>query len=90
MTAGQRRAAELAMARRDKSERKGGRGARAARRTRAPDLLQSDDSEFEDVDGGLLAGMKTRARRQYDERMDVDDAVGTEVVSSSSIHPVRC
>ena len=80
ITAAQRRAAELAMKRRDKQQRKGRRGARAARRTLAPDLLQSDESE-EEMAGGLLAGMKRRARRQYDERLDVDDADGIESVS---------
>ena len=46
------------MALRDKRESQGRRrGARAAARSRAPDLLQSEESEEEDVDGGLLAGM---------------------------------
>lgn len=83
MTAAQRQAAEAAMKRRDRQERRGGRGARAARRSRAPDLLQSDESE-EDLDGGLLTGMKRRARRQYDERIEIDDAVGLEAVSKST------
>ena len=36
--------------------------------------------EEEDVDGGLLSGMKRRTRRQYDERRDIDDMDGIEDV----------
>lgn len=81
MSAAQRRAAEANMARRDRLERGGRRGARAAARSRMPDFLQSDDMEDDDVDGGLLAGMKRRTRRQYDERKDLDDLEGVEDVS---------
>ena len=76
------------MALRDKRESQGRRrGARAAARSRAPDLLQSEESEEEDVDGGLLAGMKRRARRQYDERIEIDDAAGIEAVMD---HKYEC
>lgn len=80
MTVAQRRQAEKAMALRDRRERQGRRGARAAARSRAPDLLQSEESDAEDFDGGLLSGMKRRARRQYDERIEIDDAAGIEAV----------
>lgn len=83
MTAAQRRAAERTMMQRDRREGQGRRrGARAAARSRAPDLLQSEESEGE-ADGGLLAGMKRRARRQYDERVEIDDAAGIEAVRHS-------
>ncbi|KAH9929621.1 MCM-domain-containing protein [Epithele typhae] len=78
MTAQQRRAAEASMARRDRMERGGRRGARAAARSRMPNFLQSDDMEDEDVGGGLLDGMKRRTRRQYDERRDFDDLDNVE------------
>jgi len=70
-----RRAAEMEMTRRDRDSHRRGRGARAARRSRAPAFLQDEDDEDEEVDpnGGLLAGMKRRTRRLYDERRDVDD-----------------
>ena len=80
MTAAQRRAAEANMARRDRLERGGRRGARAAARSRMPEFLQSDDME-DDLDGGLLSGMKRRTRKQYDERKDLDDLDGVEDVS---------
>lgn len=81
MSAAQRRAAEASMARRDRLERGGRRGARAAARSRMPDFLQSDGMEDEELDGGLLSKMKTRTRRQYDERRDRDDLEGVEDVS---------
>lgn len=69
-----RRAAEREMDRRDRGGR---RGARAARRQRVPGfMLSEDDMDDEDPDGGLLSGMKRRARRQYDERKVADDAEG--------------
>ena len=68
------------MARRDQRERRGGRGARAGRRTRAPDLLQSEESEPDELDGGLLSGIPRRARHQYDERVGDDDMAGVEAV----------
>ena len=80
MSAAQRRRAELAMEQRDRRERRGGRGARAAKRSHAPDLLMSESSDEEGLDGGLLAGTKRRARRHYDERVEVDDAAGVEAV----------
>ena len=80
MTLAQRRAAEAKMTRRDRIERKG-RGGRAARRSRFPGFLESDDDmEDEDLDGGILAGQKRRTRRQYDERRDMDDLEGVEDV----------
>ena len=69
--------AERAMARRDRAEGAGRRGARAARRQRVPGfMLSEDDMDEDDPDGGLLAGMKRRTRRQYDERKLADDAEG--------------
>lgn len=79
MTADQRRAAERTMVQRDLRERGGRRGARAAARSRGPDFLLSDGLEEEDdMDGGLLSGMKRRTRRQYDERKDMDDMDGID------------
>jgi len=78
-TAG-RWAAEAEMARRDRLERTGG-GRRAARRSRAPAFLDSDDAAVEDLDDVELARMRRRTRRQYDERRDVDDMDGIEDVS---------
>lgn len=75
-----RRAAEAQMARRDRLERTGGRGRRAARRSRAPAFLDSDDVVDEDLDDVELARMKRRTRRQYDERRDLDDVDGIEDV----------
>ena len=70
------------MAARDRREQGGRRGQRAARRSRMPNFLQSDD-DMDDMDGhGLLAGTKRRARRQYDERKDMDDMEGIEDVSA--------
>ena len=49
-----------------------------------PGMLSDDDEDVEEEDdpaGGLLAGTKTRVRRQYDERRDRDDAEGIEDVS---------
>ena len=85
LTAGQRRAAEASMARRDRLARGGRRGTRAAARSRMPEFLQSDDMEDEGLDGGLLSGMKRRTRRQYDERPDADDLQGIDDVSRPSI-----
>jgi DNA replication licensing factor MCM2 len=79
MSRQQRLAAERAMERRDR----GLPGARAARRSRAPAFLQSDDEEEAGVGHGLLDGISTRRRRrQYDERPDQDDVEGDEVSSS--------
>ena len=82
-----RRRAEAAMARRDRLAQGGRRGQRAAARSRAPDFLQSDDDGYLDDlgDGGLLSGMKRRARRDYDERRDIDDMEGVEDVRSSFV-----
>ncbi|KAF9451935.1 MCM-domain-containing protein [Macrolepiota fuliginosa MF-IS2] len=66
------------MARRDRQERTGGGGRRAARRSRAPAFLDSDDVIDEDLDDVELARMKRRTRRQYDERRDIDDVDGVE------------
>ena len=78
-----RRAAEAKMDRRDRLERSGRTGGRAAVRSRAPRFLESDDMDDEDVlDGGLgIARMKRRTRRQYDERRDLDDMDGLDDVS---------
>ncbi|KAI6121457.1 MCM-domain-containing protein [Pisolithus sp. B1] len=80
MSTAARRAAEAQMDRRDRLERSGVRGARAAARSRAPRFLQSDDIDDEDIlDGGLgVARMKRRTRRQYDERRDLDDMDGMD------------
>ncbi len=54
---------------------------RAATRSHAPSFFDSDDVSAEDDDeSGLLSGTRTRARRQYDERRDVDDMEGIEDV----------
>ncbi|EGN99842.1 hypothetical protein SERLA73DRAFT_53575 [Serpula lacrymans var. lacrymans S7.3] len=68
------------MDRRDRLERGGRRGGRAARRSRMPQFLESDDMEDEDaLDGGLgVSRMKIRTRRHYDERRDMDDMDGVE------------
>jgi DNA replication licensing factor MCM2 len=47
------------------------------------DGMSEGDMDDEDGTGGLLAGMKPRVRKQYDERKDVDDAEGIEDVSES-------
>lgn len=84
LSANARRAAEAEMARRDRSSQR--RGDRASRRSRAPAFLQDDDEDEEvDTQGGLLAGMKKRTRRLYDERKDMDDAEGIEDVSRSFV-----
>lgn len=77
-TGGQRRAAERVMVQRDRREKQGRRGARTALRSRVPDFLGSEESEEEGPDGDFLSGMKRRARRQYDERIEIDDAAGIE------------
>lgn len=90
MSAAQRRAAERAMAQRDRRDRQGRRGARAAARSRAPDLLGSESEEEDAGDGGLLAGMKRRARRQYDERIEADDATGVEAeLPLEQLHDIK-
>jgi DNA replication licensing factor MCM2 len=83
MSAAARRAAEMKMARRDRMERSGKRGQRAARRSRAPAFLGSDDMEDDDImDDQLgISSMKRRTRKQYDERRDIDDLDGVEDVS---------
>ena len=84
MSAAARRAAETQMARRDRLERAGKRGARAARRSRAPAFLGSEDDmeDDADVDDELgISQFKARTRRQYDERGDQDDLEGIEDVS---------
>ena len=83
MSAAARRAAEIKMARRDRMERSGRRGQRAARRSRAPAFMGSDDMEDDDIiDDQLgISSMKRRTRKQYDERRDIDDLDGVEDVS---------
>ncbi|KAF8967838.1 MCM2/3/5 family-domain-containing protein [Flammula alnicola] len=68
------------MARRDRAERGGRKGQRAARRSHAPAFLGSDaDMDDEDADDELgIASMKRRTRKQYDERRDADDLDGVE------------
>lgn len=91
LTRAQRLAAERAMDRRDRQGGAGGPGARAARRSRAPAFLMSDDEDADEGGaGGLLEGISTsRRRRQYDERMEDDDAEGIEEeVRGSSASPL--
>ena len=84
LSAATRRAAEAKMRQRDRMERGSRRGMRAATRSHAPTFLDSDDAGAEDDDeSGLLSGTRTRARRQYDERRDVDDMEGIEDVRFS-------
>lgn len=85
ISAAARRAAEAQMARRDRLERAGKRGQRAARRSYAPTFLGSDnmDNEYMEDDLGI-ALMKKRTRKQYDERPDLDDLEGVEDVSCST------
>lgn len=80
ISAAARRAAEARMNRRDRLERAGKQGIRAANRGRAPQFLEDDDMDDEDALGDDLgvARMKRRTRRQYDERRDVDDVDGTD------------
>jgi hypothetical protein len=81
MSAAARRAAEAKMRQRDRMEHGSRRGMRAANRSHAPTFFDSDDVGAEDDDeSGLLSGTRTRARRQYDERRDVDDMEGIEDV----------
>ncbi|KZP18717.1 MCM-domain-containing protein [Athelia psychrophila] len=75
-----RRAAEAKMSQRDRRERRGGKkGSRAAGRSHMPEFLQSDEEDDDvDMDGLGVSKMKTRTRRQYDERRDIDDLDGVE------------
>ncbi|KAJ3553567.1 hypothetical protein NM688_g3539 [Phlebia brevispora] len=75
LTAAQRRAAETRMDRRDRLERQKGR-----RRTRRyPGFMESDDDmEDEELGRDVLSAARRRARRQYDERRDIDDMEGIE------------
>jgi hypothetical protein len=79
-----RRAAEAKMERRDRLEH-AGKGQRAARRSRAPRFLDSDEPEDEDAMQDELSLMKQRTRKQYDERLDVDEADGFEDVSNVNL-----
>lgn len=83
-----RRAAEAKMSQRDRRERRGGKkGSRAAGRSRMPEFLQSDEEDDDvDMDGLGVSKMKTRTRRQYDERRDIDDLDGVEDVSRHISH----
>ena len=81
MSAVARRAAESNMRQRDRMERGSRRGTRAANRSHAPTFFDSDDvGAEEDDESGLLSGTRTRTRRQYDERRDIDDMEGIEDV----------
>lgn len=78
------------MALRDRRERQGRRGGRATIRSLPPDILQSEESEDDGMDGGLLAGLKPRARRQYDERIEIDDAAGVEAeMPLEQLHDIK-
>jgi DNA replication licensing factor MCM2 len=85
MSAAARRAAEIRMNRRDRLERAGKQGTRAANRGRAPQFLEDDDMDDEDALGDDLGvgRMKRRTRRQYDERRDVDDVDGVDDVGEN-------
>jgi DNA replication licensing factor MCM2 len=85
MSAAARRAAEARMNRRDRLERAGKQGTRAANRGRAPQFLEDDDMDDEDALGDDLgvARMKRRTRRQYDERRDVDDVDSADDVGEN-------
>lgn len=86
LSAAARRAAERKMAQRDRAERGGRKGARAAQRSHAPAFLDSDnDMDDEDGDELGIANMKKRTRKQYDERRDADDLDGVDNVSSRAI-----
>jgi hypothetical protein len=81
LSAAARRAAEAKMRQRDRLEHGSRRGMRAATRSHAPSFFDSDGPGTDDDDeSGLLSGTRTRARRQYDERRDVDDMEGIEDV----------
>ncbi|KAI3618728.1 dna replication licensing factor cdc19 (cell division control protein 19) [Moniliophthora roreri] len=77
LTAAARRAAEAKMNRRDRVERSGRRGSRAANRSRALPFLDDDDDMEDEGDDEVLR-MKRRTRRHYDERRDIDDMEGVE------------
>jgi DNA replication licensing factor MCM2 len=90
MSAAARRAAEAKMRQRDRMERGSRRGMRAATRSHAPSFFDSDDMGAEDDDeSGLLSGTRARARRQYDERRDIDDMEGIGDVRFPLL-PLRC
>jgi DNA replication licensing factor MCM2 len=81
LSAAARRAAEAKMRQRDRLERGSRRGMRASTRSHAPSFFDSDGPATDDDDeSGLLSGTRTRARRQYDERRDIDDMEGIEDV----------
>jgi DNA replication licensing factor MCM2 len=82
LSATARRAAEARMAQRDRLERGDSRGQRAARRSRMPRFLDSDELGDEDGVDNELEAMKRRTRRQYDERRDLDDLEGVDDVCS--------
>lgn len=78
MTAAQRRAADEAMAARDKRAKQSRR-----QRDRAPAFMQSDDEdERQEGDDPLLGINQRRRRRQYDEVRQEDDMDGVEDVRS--------
>ena len=76
------------MTRRDRLERAGRRGQRAARRSHAPTFFGSDDGmDNEDIEDDLgMALMKKRTRKQHDERPDLDDLDGVEDVGCRVFH----
>jgi DNA replication licensing factor MCM2 len=73
------------MNRRDRLERAGKKGSRAANRGRAPQFLDDDDMNDEDEgeDDLGVTRMKRRTRRQYDERRDIDDVDGMDDVGAN-------
>ena len=90
MSAAARRAVEAKMRQRDRMDRGSRRGMRAANRSHAPTFFDSDDVGAEDDDeSGLLSGTRTRTRRQYDERRDIDDMEGIEDVCFLYFCPSR-
>ena len=76
LTIAARRAVDAQMDR--NRARREGRGGRAARRSRALPFLEDDDMDDAGEDDVLR--MKRRTRRQYDERIDIDDLDGVEDV----------
>lgn len=77
MTLAQRRAADEAMAARDKRAKQSRR-----QRDRAPAFMQSDDEdERQEGDDPLQGINQRRRRRQYDEVRQEDDMDGVEDVS---------
>ncbi|KAF7376225.1 DNA helicase [Mycena sanguinolenta] len=75
LSAAARRAADLKMDRRNRLE---GAGRRARARNRGQGFVDDDDMDDGDEDEEMVARMKKRTRRPYDERRDIDDIEGVE------------